>query len=366
MKKSPEPLILEIALGLLALAAAGLAYTFPSLSDLTGVTSVTPSGKLPVAVKSDELQTKLSDLNTPALWKAPESNHRLFISDGFLFYATLYPSGNYIQKNDGTARTPGGVLISWYQKYGLNFQDPNIDREDPDNDGFSNKTEFLNEAAKADNYDGANSTNPIDAQSHPSYLSRLRLDKFDVRPFHIQFVGVVKLNGENVFQIALQDIPPSGQPKLKRTGDPLGYEGYTVGPYTEKIAEELDAATHSKEMVDESTLELDKPDIGFKIILPLRKVVYSPESTANFVMLMPSEIGKVIKVARGRIFTLPFVPGSQYLVIDVKHEGAVIRDTKTKQDISVPKLDPAGVERRCLFQLPASSAKDCRKQVLVP
>jgi hypothetical protein len=341
MKKSPEPLILAIALGLLALVAAGLAYTFPSLGDLTGVTSTVPAGHVPVAVKADDLQNRLADIKTPAVWTAPESNHRLFISDGFLFYATLYPNGNYIQKNDGTARTPGGVLISWYQKYGLNFQDPNIDREDPDNDGFSNKTEFLNEAAKADQYDGANSTNPVDPQSHPSYLSRLRLEKFDVRPFHIQFVGVVNLNNENLFQIALQDIPPSGQPKLKRTGEPLGYEGYTVGPYTQKIVQEQDAATHSMETVDESTLELDKPDIGFKIVLPLRQVVYSPESTANFVMLMPSEIGKVIKVARGKTFSLPFVPDSNYLVIDVKSDGAVVRDMKTKQDISVPKLDPA-------------------------
>jgi hypothetical protein len=92
--------------------------------------------------------------------------------------------------------------------------------------------------------------------------------------------------------------------------------------------------------VDESTLELDKPDIGFKILLPLRQVVDSPESTANFVMLMPSEVDKVIKVPRGKTFTLPFVPGSEYLVIDIKDQGATIRDTKTKQDVTVPKLDP--------------------------
>jgi hypothetical protein len=340
MKKSPEPIILAVALALLALVAAGLAYTFPSIGDLTGVTSTNPTGRTPVVLKSDQLAASLADLATPVLWKTPDTNHRLFISDGFLFYASLYPNGNYIQKNDGTARTPGGVLISWYQKYGLNFQDPNIDREDPDNDGFSNKTEFVNEAAKADQYDGANSTSPLDPKSHPSYLSRLRLDKFDVRPFHIQFVGVVELNGEKVFQIALADVAPTAQPSLKHTGDKLGYENYVVGPYTEKIVQKEDPGTHSMVTVDESTLELDKPDIGFKILLPLRQVVDSPESTANFVMLMPSEVDKVIKVPRGKTFTLPFVPGSEYLVIDIKDQGATIRDTKTKQDVTVPKLDP--------------------------
>jgi hypothetical protein len=354
MKKSPEPIILTVALALLALVAAGLAYTFPSIGDLTGVTTTTPSGHTPAPIKADDLQARLADLGTPALWKAPDDNHRLFISDGFLFYASLYPNGNYIQKNDGTARTPGGVLISWYQKYGLNFQDPNIDREDPDGDGFSNKTEFVNEAAKADQYDGAKSTNPLDPQSHPAYLSRLRLEKFDVRPFHIQFVGVVKLNGENLFQIALADISASGQPALKRTGEPLGYEGYTVGPYVEKIVQQVDSGTHATETVDQSTLELDKPEIGFKIILPLRQVVYSPESTADFVMLMPSEKDKEIKVPRGKTFSLPFVPGSEYLVIEVKNEGATIRDTKTKQDISVPKLDPKEWED---VPLPGTSAE---------
>jgi hypothetical protein len=48
----------------------------------------------------------------------------------------------------------------------------------------------------------------------------------------------------------------------------------------------------------------------------------------------------VIKVPRGKTFTLPFVPGSEYLVIDIKDQGATIRDTKTKQDVTVPKLDP--------------------------
>jgi len=340
MKTSPEPIILTVALALLALVAAGLAYTFPSIGDLTGVTSTAPTGHTAAPIKPDDLQARLADLSAPALWNTPDDNHRLFISEGFLFYASLYPNGNYIQKNDGTARTPGGVLISWYQKYGLNFQDPNIDRQDPDGDGFSNKTEFLNEASKADQYDGANSTNPLDPQSHPSYLSRLRLQKFDLRPFHIQFVGVVKLNGENLFQISLADIPPEGQPKLKRTGDPLDYEGYIVGPYVVKIVQQEDPGTHSMETVDESTLELDKPEIGFKILLPLHQIVYSPESTANFVMLMPTEVDKVIKVQRGKTFNLPFT-GTEYLVIDVATTGATIRDTKTKQDISVPKLDPA-------------------------
>jgi hypothetical protein len=343
MKKSPEPIVLTVALVLLALVAAGLAYTFPDIPTLTGVTSIEPSNPhSPLVMKEEALQAELAPLATPSLWKTPSNNHRLFLSDGYLFYASLYPAGNYLQKDDGTATTPGGVLISWYQKYSLDFTDPNIDREDPDKDGFSNKTEFFNETAPgATTSTGAHATNPLDPKEHPTYLSRLRLEKFDVRQFHIQFVGVVNLSGQNVFQIALQDVPPSGQPPLKHTGDSLGYEGWMVGKYTQKNDVIEDPNTHSKETVDDSTLELDKPDIGASVVLPLRQVINSPEATAYFVMLMPSQIGLETKVGTGKTFTMPMGVPTEYLVISVKDTGAVIRDTKTQQEINVPKLDPA-------------------------
>lgn len=340
MNKSPEITILAVALGLLAIGAAALGALFPSLQDITNISTTTAKGHMAVKLKEDEVQASLAPLTTPVLWNAPDNKHRLFISDGYLFYPTLYPDGNYLQKNDGTARTPGGVLISWYQKYGLDFTDPNIDRADADADGFSNKTEFMNEATKATDCDGSKSTNPVDPQSHPSYLSRLRLQKYDSRPFHIQFLGYQQLGGDYVFQISLKDVPSSQQPSLKKTGDALGVEGYIVGPFHQNIVEEENSNTHIKTQVDKSTLELDKPDIGFKIVLSFRQERDSPESTANFVMLMPSEVDKVVKVPRGQKFT-PASMSTEYLVIDANDTGAVIRDTTTKQDITVPKLDPA-------------------------
>jgi len=340
MKTAFEPIVLAVALALLALVAAGLAYTFPDIATLTTVTTLEPNGHVPSALKDTELRSQLADLSTPQVWNTPSDNHRLFISDRYLFYAASYPNGNYIQKDDGTATTPGGVLISWCRRYHLDITDPNIDREDPDKDGFSNKAEFFNESAAGSKPDGSKSTNPLDPQSHPSYFSRLRLEKFDVRPFHIEFVGVVNLNGQNLFQISLLDVPPTGQPPLKRTTDPLGYEGWVVGKYTPKIVQVEDPNTHSTTTVDESTLEIDKPDIGRSVVLPLRKIIDSPESTADFVMLMPSEVGKDFKVARGKTFSPPLDPSSQYLLLDVSDAGAVVRDANTKKEMTIPKLDP--------------------------
>lgn len=341
MKNAFEPIVLAVCLGLLALVAAGLAYTFPSIEDLTGVQDINPQGHQPKTIKAEDLQAELAPLADPPLWTAPPNGHRLFLSDRYLFYASLYPTGNYIQKDDGTATTPGGVLISWYRKYHLDITDPAIDREDPDKDGFSNKAEFFAGTPAGGKADGSKATNPLDPQSHPPYLSRLRLEKFDVRPFHIEFVGVVSLGGQNVFQIKLLDVPPGGQPPLKHTGDDLGYEGWKVGAYTHKMVTKDDPNTHSPVTLDESTLELYKPDIDRKVTLVLQQIVNSEESTADFVMLMPSENGKEIKVPRGKTFQLPMGPPTQYLLLDVGNTGAQIRDMASKEEITIPKLDPA-------------------------
>lgn len=341
MNKSPEIIVLAVALGLLAIGAGTMAYFFPSLEDLTSVKSTAPAGKTPKKLKEEDLQVGIEPWNSPAQWKTPDNQHRLFISSGFLFYASVYPDGDYIKPMNKDTRTPSGVPISWYQKYGLDFTDSNIDREDPDNDGFSNITEFKNEELKAADCDGSKSTNPLDPQSHPSYLSRLRLQKYDSRPFHIQFRGYQQLNGQDVFQIYLKDVPSSQQPGFKKTGDPLGFEGYIVGPFHSNIVKEVDPATKLESQVDESTLELDKPEIDFKIVLTYRKEIDSPESTANFVMLMPTEVDKVMKVATRQVFSPPYLTDKKYLVKEIKDTGAVIRDAKTNQDFTIPKLDPS-------------------------
>jgi hypothetical protein len=341
MKKSPEIIVLAVALGLLAIGAGIMAYTFPSPEDLTNVKSTTPTGKTPKKIKEEELQASIEPWNSPVLWKAPDNQHRLFISDGILFYPSAYPDGDYLKKLDPLTRTPSGVLISWYQKYGLDFTDSNIDREDSDGDGFSNIVEFKNEALKAADCDGSKSTNPLDPQSHPSFISRLRLQKYDSRPFHIQFRGYQQLNGETYFQIFLKDVPSAQQPRLKKTGEPLGFEGYIVGPFHANIVTKKDSATGLESQVDESTLELDKPEIDFKIVLVYRQEIDSPESTANFVMLMSTEVDKVIKVARSQIFSPPYLSDKKYQLREVKDTGAVIRDTQSNQEITIPKLDPA-------------------------
>ena len=341
IKKSPESIILAVALAILALGAAALAYLYPTVQEITGITSTDAEGNTVKLLKSDDITASLGVWNSPVLWEEPASHHRLFQSDDYLFY----PSDKSIKKLDPQTRSPSGVLLSWYRKYGLNFTDPNVDREDPDNDGFSNIVEYKNDPVgarqKASDCDGTKSSNPLDPKDHPDYLARLRLEKYDLRPFHIKFTGYQQLNGIYLFQLHLDDVPSYNQPQLKKTGDPLGFEGYIIGAFHQEFKDILDPNTHTLVHTDISTLELDKPDIDLQVIIPFRQEINSPESTAEFVMLMPTEVDKVIKISRGKIFSVPYITDTTYLVINADDNGAKIRDTKTKQDYSILKLDPA-------------------------
>jgi hypothetical protein len=152
---------------------------------------------------------------------------------------------------------------------------------------------------------------------------------------------VVSLEGKNVFQIAISDLAPQDQPPLKKAGDALGYEDWVVGAYTPKMVQEKDVSTSLVNTVDRSVLEIDRPAIGQKVDLPLQQTIVAPDSTANFVMLMPSQLNQVIKTPMGKTFVLPLAPApNEYLVIDVTDKGAVIRNTKTNEQVDVPKLDP--------------------------
>ena len=177
----------------------------------------------------------------------------------------------------------------------------------------------------------------------PQIISHLRLVKCENRPFHIEFRGYQEIEGVYQFQLYLSDVPSDQQPRLKKKGDPLGFENYTVGDFHLNIVNEKDKATGIVTPVDESTLDLLKTDIDFKVTLVFRKEVDAPESTADFVMLMPSQVGQEIKAPLAKPFSIPFIPNKQYRLVNVNDNGATIRDTDpaNPQNIPVLKLDPS-------------------------
>lgn len=343
--KSPEPIVLAVALLILIGGAGWLAYSFPDRSDIVGFRSMEPAGKTSRPLVAADLDQTLASWNSPAPWKQPADGRLLFDSIEYLFYPSAFPSGDYIKKFDDKAISPSGVLLSWYTQNQLSFTDPGVDRADPDGDGFSNIVEYKNEPVgvryKAVDCDPAKATDPHDPKSHPDYLARLRLQKYDSISFHIQFKGYEMLNGTYEFQIVLRDEPSDKQPPLKKTGDQLGFEGYVVGTFTQKVVQFTDPATKFTSPKDESTLELDRPDIGLKVLVPFREEVDSPESTAEFVLLMPADTDKVIKISQGKILTIHYMPERHFILLEANANGAKVKDVDSKQEYNILKLDPA-------------------------
>jgi hypothetical protein len=131
-------------------------------------------------------------------------------------------------------------------------------------------------------------------------------------------------------QLHLDDVDPDKQPPLKGSGDELGFGGFVIGSFTPGTSMVPDKATGTVVQKDTSTLELDQPETGLKVVLPFQSEINSPEVTADFVMLMPSERDKVIRISVGKTFTVPYVDGTTFLVVSADDKGAVIRGTDGK------------------------------------
>ena len=225
MKKQVEPIILTVALFLLGLGAVLFAYFYPSVPAITGIPALTAQGKNVTPLKAEDVAASLAIWAGPTSWEEPSSHNRLFHSDKFLFYASLYPSGDYIARLSGDSRLPSGMLISWCDAHHLDFTDVNVDREDPDNDGFSNLTEFKNEPVGAHykaaiTWMGPSSTNPTDGKSHPDFLARgSAWRNTSCGRSTSSSTATSRSTASILFQLHLNDVPSYNQPQLKKTGD---------------------------------------------------------------------------------------------------------------------------------------------------
>src|SRR5436190_10270471 len=69
------------------------------------------------------------------------------------------------------------VPNEWLEQFGLPIADSDVLEQDPDGDGFNNFDEWQGH------------TNPIDRNSHPDYLTKLKLKSFSQEPFRLVFAS---------------------------------------------------------------------------------------------------------------------------------------------------------------------------------
>lgn len=298
---------------------AAFAYFYPSNLELTGDSPKT-SGKNVQAIQTAFFDEIKKQLQTPAEWNSQSTKHRLFLSDSYLYF----PDRNSVEK-EGNDTKVGPFPLGWLRKYDLPILDPNVATQDPDGDGFTNIMEFNSE-------NPAQGTNPIDPQSHPSYVSRLRLKELKTSKVEFKFTTVQQLDGQDVFSIIVET-DEGRRSFMRKKGEKI--EGFEILGFSSKKEMQKNQATGVEEMVDVSELEVENGDLEMKTAFVMGQAKNVPEINATFVLALVDQVQNNIKVSRGKAFD---IRGEKYKLLDGTSASAKIKNISTSQENQITQL----------------------------
>lgn len=274
-------------------------------------------GKKVTSLETEALEQANASLAKPAQWQSRNSS--------------LYVSHKFVARHDASA---GDVLIDpfdpqspplhppipndWFLKNNLEDRmlDSDVMEQDPDKDGFSNLDEFLGK------------TDPQKADSHPPYLTKLRLKRFIRIPFRLKFEAY---DDDGNFQINTVDVRQPTQ--FVKMGETIAGTKYKVVKFEKK------SVLNPNTGVDKDTTELtlEHQETGLKVVLVVGTEVNSPDQYARFAFLWDHT---EFTVKKDQKFFLKPEPGIEYKLIDIRENEAVIINVKTEGDpIKISHLD---------------------------
>lgn len=273
-------------------------------------------GKKVVLLETEPLERAERSLDKPAEWGAHPS--LLFVSRKYVVGKNATTKENVLIDPFEAGSTPlhAPVPNEWFLQNGLEtaILESNVLDQDPDKDGFTNLDEYRGK------------TNPLDPQSHPSYLTKLRLKKFIKVPFRLKFEAY----DEGSFQINTVDVRQPTQ--FVKLGDPIVGTKYKVAKFEKKSV--LNPSTGVDRDVSELTVE--HTESGLQVVLVVGTEVNSPDQYARFAFLWD---GTEFTVKKLQKFSLKPEPGVEYKLIDITDNEALINNVKTEGDpIKVPHM----------------------------
>ncbi len=310
------------------------AYSFLFTGE--GVFGVSPknSGKNAVALDPNVLEKMKKEILTPKEWIS-KTKHRLFLSEKYLYF----PDKNEIKKEDEKVMV-GPFPLGWLQKYDLPILDLTVVTQDPDGDGFTNIMEYHSEKPEE-------GTNPIDPQSHPAYISALRVKEVKATKIEYKFTGTQKLEEKDVYSVLVE----KGEDRnsfMKKQGEKV--DGFEIVGYSLKKVVKKSASTGAEEEVDVSELEVENKELEMKTIFVQGEAKNIPEIHATFVLALANKIDQPFAAERGRSFDLM---GEKYRIIDATGTGVKVKKVDSNEEYLIPSLSaddlrqlPSKVEKK--------------------
>ncbi len=262
--------------------------------------------------KAVELQTAEEKLHQPPQWKFG-GRSGLFVPEKHFIGADGLP----VTLQTTMVHPP--VPNEWLEQFGLPIADADVLDQDPDGDGFTN----------LDEWEGH--TNPVDKNSHPDYVTKLKMKTFSEEPFRLIFSSWV---GDTYAVNTIDYVEPT---QFLKVGETVHGTRFKIANFKERYQRNQYGTN-----VDISELTLQHQETGEQLTLVKEKVAISPQSVVTFVYSWPA--GQPIhefQVRKDQEFSLKSQEEVRYKLLDVQPSKAVIVNMqKPNEPIDIGLLNP--------------------------
>ena len=259
--------------------------------------------------KAAELEQAHNKLRQAAQWTF-SGRSGLFVPEKHFIGANGLPAT--LQTTEVHSPVPN----EWFEEFGLPIAEADVLTQDPDADGFNNLEEWQNH------------TNPVDKNSHPSFIAKLKLKSFAKEPFRLVFASWV----DDTFAINTSDLKEPTQ--FLKIGDSIHGTKFKLLNFEEKHQ-----ANQYGTDLDVSELTLENQETHEQLKLVKEKIMISPESVATFVYSWGER--REFAVKRDHEFSLKPEEQIKYKLVDVQTDKAVIVDTrKPNEPLEIGPIPP--------------------------
>jgi len=215
-----------------------------------------------------------------------------------------------------TTEVHSPVPNDWLEQFGLPIAEGDVLDQDPDGDGFTNLDEWQDHS------------DPTDRNSHPAYVTKLKLKSATEEPFRLMFSSWVSDS------YAINTIDLKQPTQFLKKGDTIRGTRFKIAKFTKKYQPDKYGTD-----VDLSELTLEHEETKQPLVLTKEKVATSPESVATFVYSWGER--REFQVRKDQEFSLNPEEQIKYKLIDVQPARAVIVNTqKPDEPIEIGLLTP--------------------------